>query len=152
MSDYFRQHYITSSYTKDSWVVRDAVAQRIKQKVEAVGVPLKNWDVQINYGIKTGYNEAFIIPKEKRDEIIGKCPEADGIIRPILRGRDIQKYYADWQEKYLIVSHTGYKDVNGHIIEPVNIDYYPLNQQIVRVIGVKSGNTFLGPRSIKHNG
>ncbi len=116
MSDYFRQHYITSSYTKDSWVVRDAVAQRIKQKVEAVGVPLKNWDVQINYGIKTGYNEAFIIPKEKRDEIVGKCPEADGIIRPILRGRDIEKYLANWAGLYIIGT---FPSLN------INIDEYP---------------------------
>jgi len=55
--------------------------QRIKEKIEKVGVPLKAWDIQINYGIKTGCNEAFIIDKAKKDELIGLSPNSVDIIR-----------------------------------------------------------------------
>lgn len=64
------------------------VEQSIKRKIEAAGTPLKDWDIQINYGIKTGYNDAFIISTEKRDEIPAGCQTEDerartaALIRP----------------------------------------------------------------------
>lgn len=84
--------------------------QQIKDKIETIGVPLKDWDVQINYGIKTGFNEAFIIDSAKRKELLDKCPEADAIIRPILRGRDIKKYDINFANLYLINAHNGIKE------------------------------------------
>lgn len=50
-----------NKFTPDSWVVLSPIEQRINNKIERAGTPLKDWDIQINYGIKTGYNEAFII-------------------------------------------------------------------------------------------
>lgn len=61
----------------DSWVILSPIEQSIKRKIEAVGTPLKDWDVQINYGIKTGYNDAFIISTEKREEILANCQSED---------------------------------------------------------------------------
>ena len=92
----------------DSWVILSPIEQSIKRKIEAVGTPLKDWDIQINYGIKTGYNEAFIISTEKRDEILANCQSEDErkrtaeLIRPILRGRDIKRYSYDWANLWLI--------------------------------------------------
>ena len=92
-----------------------------------MGTPLKDWDIQINYGIKTGCNEAFIINKDKKKEILSNCQtkeeeaRTDEIIRPVLRGRDIKRYgYIDsgW---YLINTHNGIKGK----IPPINIDDYP---------------------------
>jgi len=51
-------------------VILSEIEARIKSKIESTGTPLKNWDVQINYGIKTGFNEAFIIDRAKRDELL----------------------------------------------------------------------------------
>ncbi|UTC92318.1 TaqI-like C-terminal specificity domain-containing protein [Treponema denticola] len=65
-----------------SWVILSPIEQRIKEKIEKVGVPLKEWDIRINYGIKTGCNEAFIIDKTKRDELIKQSPNSVDIIRP----------------------------------------------------------------------
>ena len=62
---------------KESWVILTPIEQSIKRKIEAVGTPLKDWDIQINYGIKTGYNEAFIIDTAKRDEILANCKTED---------------------------------------------------------------------------
>ena len=92
----------------DSWVILSPIEQSIKRKIEAVGTPLKDWDIQINYGIKTGYNDAFIINTEKRDEILSNCQSEDErtrtaeLIRPILRGRDIKRYGYNWANLWLI--------------------------------------------------
>ncbi|MCP9612271.1 BREX-1 system adenine-specific DNA-methyltransferase PglX [Coprobacter sp. LH1063] len=73
-----------------------------------MGTPLKDWDIQINYGIKTGYNDAFIIDTVKREEILTNCQTEDEykrtaeIIRPILRGRDIKRYGYNWANLWLI--------------------------------------------------
>jgi len=73
----------------NAWVILNPIEKSIKEKIECVGKSLKDWDISINYGIKTGCNEAFIIDKTKRDELIAKDKKSVEIIRPILRGRDI---------------------------------------------------------------
>lgn len=96
--------------SSDSWVILSPIEQSIKRKIEAVGTPLKDWDIQINYGIKTGYNDAFIIDTAKRDEILANCQSEDErertaeLIRPILRGRDIKRYGYNWAGLYLIAT------------------------------------------------
>lgn len=57
----------------DSWVILSPVEQSIKRKIESVGTPLKDWDINIYRGVLTGYNEAFIINTEKRNEILANC-------------------------------------------------------------------------------
>ena len=92
------------------WVILSPIEQSIKQKIESVGIPLKDWNIQINYGIKTGFNDAFIISTEKRDEILANCQTEDErvrtaeLIRPILRGRDIKRYGYEWAGLYLIAT------------------------------------------------
>ena len=63
------------------WVILSPIEQSIKQKIESVGIPLKDWNIQINYGIKTGFNDAFIISTEKRDEILANCQTEDERVR-----------------------------------------------------------------------
>lgn len=92
----------------DSWVILSPIEQSIKRKIEAVGVPLKDWDIQINYGIKTGFNDAFIISTGVRNQILENCADkaererTDALIRPILRGRDIKRYGYEWADLWLI--------------------------------------------------
>ena len=111
----------------DSWVILSPIEQSIKRKIEAVGTPLKDWDIQINYGIKTGYNDAFIINTEKKDEILSNCQTEDErtrtaeLIRPILRGRDIKRYGYNWANLWLINTHNG---IRGKL-ERVHIEDYP---------------------------
>ena len=117
--------------TSDSWVILSDVEQSIKSKIEAIGTPLKKWDIQINYGIKTGYNDAFIITTEKRNEILAHCLDdaererTAELIRPILRGRDIKRYSYDWAELWLINTHNG---VKGRL-SPIDINDYPSVKQ-----------------------
>ena len=78
LSDYVQQQSVECHFAgSDSWVILSPIEQSIKRKIEAVGTPLKDWDIQINYGIKTGYNDAFIINTEKRDEILSNCQTED---------------------------------------------------------------------------
>ncbi len=92
----------------DSWVILSPIEQSIKRKIEAVGTPLKDWDINIYRGVLTGYNEAFIISTEKREEILANCQSDDErertaeLIRPILRGRDIKRYGYNWANLWLI--------------------------------------------------
>ena len=109
MSDFVRQQAVQCAFSgSDSWVVLSEIEQSIKRKIEAVGTPLKDWDISINYGIKTGCNEAFIIDTAKRDEILANCQSDEEriktaeLIRPILRGRDIQRYGYQWADLWLI--------------------------------------------------
>jgi len=94
----------------DSWVILSPIEQSIKRKIESVGTPLKDWDINIYRGVLTGYNEAFIISTEKRDEILANCQTEDErartaeLIRPILRGRDIKRYGYNWTGLYLIAT------------------------------------------------
>ncbi|MGN7787713.1 TaqI-like C-terminal specificity domain-containing protein [Niabella sp. 22666] len=98
------------------------IEQRIKEKIERAGKPLKEWDIRINYGIKTGFNEAFIIDGIKRQELIAQDPKSAEIIRPILRGRDIKRYGYSFADLWLINSHNGIKEND---IKPINIADYP---------------------------
>ena len=109
LSDFVQQqNSICDFNSSDSWVILSPIEQSIKRKIEAVGTPLKDWDIQINYGIKTGFNDAFIISTEKRNEILSNCKTEDErkrtaeLIRPILRGRDIKRYGYDWANLWLI--------------------------------------------------
>ena len=94
----------------DSWVILSPIEQSIKRKIEAIGKPLKDWDINIYRGVLTGCNEAFIISKQVRDEILSNCQTPEeydrtaALIRPILRGRDIKRYGYEWADLYLIAT------------------------------------------------
>ena len=119
------------SFPKDgsSYIILSPIELSIRRKIEAVGKPLKDWDVQINYGIKTGCNEAFIITTEKRNELLAQCQSEEErqrtaeLIRPILRGRDIKRYSYDWAGLWIINTHNGIKEEG---IPPINIQEYPV--------------------------
>ena len=85
-----------------SWTILTPIEQSIKSKIEALGTPLRNWDININRGILTGYNEAFIIDGNKKDELLALDPKSAEIIRPILRGRDIKRYSHQFADLWLI--------------------------------------------------
>ena len=113
--------------SSEPWVILTPIEQSIKRKIETVGTPLRDWDIQIYRGVLTGCNEAFIISTEKRDEILSNCQSEDErkrteeLIRPILRGRDIKRYGYDWANLWLINTHNGVKGK----IPRINIEDYP---------------------------
>ena len=111
MSDYIKQNSVVNQFdNSNSWVLLSSIEKSIKEKIEKVGTPLKDWNIQIYRGILTGHNEAFIISTEKRNEILDNCKDdaekkrTEEIIRPILRGRDIKRYSYDWAGLYIIAT------------------------------------------------
>ena len=103
LSDYVEQNSEINSFSgHGSFVILSDIEQSIKRKIEAIGTPLRDWDININYGIKTGCNEAFIIDGKKKDELIAADPKSAEIIRPILRGRDIKRYSFEHNDLWLI--------------------------------------------------
>ncbi|WP_367695011.1 type IIG restriction enzyme/methyltransferase [Helicobacter pylori] len=97
-----------NALSTESFIFANATLLDLRDKMESVGTPLKDWDIQINYGIKTGANEAFIIPTEKRDEILNACKtqeerkRTERLIKPILRGKDIKRYSYEWADLWVI--------------------------------------------------
>ncbi|WQY60986.1 class I SAM-dependent DNA methyltransferase [Helicobacter pylori] len=122
----------------ESFIFANTTLLDLRDKMENIGTPLKDWDIQINYGIKTGANEAFIIPTEKRDEILKNCDDAQKdergmserertieLIKPILRGKDIKRYSYEWAGEWVINTHNGYTSAFKSKIPPIDIEKYP---------------------------
>ncbi|EJT3386679.1 Eco57I restriction-modification methylase domain-containing protein [Campylobacter jejuni] len=121
-----------NSLSKESFTFSDENTSALKAKIERIGTPLKEWyGLNIYRGILTGYNEAFIITTEKRNEILANCKdEAEKertakLIRKMLRGRDIKRYSYEWAGLWVINTHNGYKNQNGEKVEAINIEHYP---------------------------
>ncbi|MCC7224558.1 MAG: hypothetical protein IT273_12595, partial [Chitinophagales bacterium] len=127
--------------TDENWAIASETEQSIKTKIEAKGIPLKDWDVQIYRGVLTGYNEAFIISGQKKDELIAQDPRSADIIKPILRGRDIKRYKAEFADLWLIATFPALK---------LNIDDYPAVRDYLKSFGKKLHQT--GEEFIDENG
>ncbi|GAA8889595.1 class I SAM-dependent DNA methyltransferase [Helicobacter pylori] len=120
-----------NALSTESFIFANATLLDLRDKMESIGTPLKDWDIQINYGIKTGANEAFIIPTEKREEILNACKtqeerkRTEALIKPILRGKDIKRYSYEWADLWVINTHNGYTSALKSKIPPVDIEKTP---------------------------
>ncbi|MGL2534264.1 DUF7149 domain-containing protein [Helicobacter pylori] len=120
-----------NALSTESFIFANATLLDLRDKIESVGTPLKDWGIQIYRGILTGANEAFIIPTEKRDAILNACKtqeerkRTEGLIKPILRGKDIKRYSYEWAGEWLINTHNGYTSAPKSKIPPIDIEKYP---------------------------
>ena len=103
---------------KDAWFIGGDAEHRLKEKIERIGKPLREWGVKIYRGILTGLNDAFIIDTATRQRILDACKDAaerqrtEAIIKPILRGRDIKRYTYEWKGLWVIAIPAGW--TNDH--------------------------------------
>ncbi len=140
ISDLFQYNHAFLNITpllNESWTISSKIEQSIKQKIEKIGTPLKDWDIQIYRGVITGYNEAFVIDGKKKDELIAQDPKSAEIIKPILRGRDIKRYKAEFADLWLIATFPALK---------INIDEYPAVKEYLKSFGKRinqTGETFI---------
>ncbi|WQY35271.1 class I SAM-dependent DNA methyltransferase [Helicobacter pylori] len=120
-----------NALSTESFIFADATLLDLRGKMESVGTPLKDWDIQIYRGILTGANEAFIITTEKREEILNACKtqeerkRTEALIKPILRGKDIKRYSYEWAGEWVINTHNGYTSSLKIKIPPIDIEKYP---------------------------
>ncbi|MCH9853618.1 MAG: Eco57I restriction-modification methylase domain-containing protein [Alphaproteobacteria bacterium] len=111
-----KQAVTMENLTASAWVVLPAAELKLQQKIESIGKKLYLWDIIINYGIKTGFNNAFIIDNAAKQKLVEQDTKSAEILKPLLRGRDIKRWHEDWQGKWLIATLPALK---------LNIDDYP---------------------------
>lgn len=121
-------HIVCSFKGNSKWIIMSDMERKLHQKIINSGDALSTWNLKINFGIKTGYNPAFVISTETRNKIISSCHNSqernatDAIIRPLLRGRDIDRYKYNWSGKWLINVHNGLKGKFNRI----HVEDYPV--------------------------
>ena len=125
------QNYITHNsflvnqqmLPESGWTLVDDSVQKLLEKIKSKGVPLGEYvNGKIFYGIKTGFNEAFVIVEETRERLIAEDPKSDEIIKPFLAGRDIKRYQQPVSDKYLIFTRRGieienYAAIKKHLLQ-----------------------------------
>lgn len=127
-------HSQAITFAADAWSILNDIELSIKNKIEAAGIPLKDWNVDIFRGVLTGYNDAFIISSETREKILENCADesekqrTSAIIRPILRGRDIKRYSYEYADQYIIATFPS---------RQYNIDDYPTLKQFLLSFGIE---------------
>ena len=113
--------YPAEIFGEAEWIIQPKAHFDILQKMQN-GIALKDLPISINYGIKTGYNDAFFINEATKEQLIAEDPKSAELIHPLLRGRDLQAWYTSNEGQYLINPHNG---VPKKGIEPINIEDYP---------------------------
>ena len=127
-------HSQAITFGANAWSILNDIELSIKNKIEAAGTPLKDWNVDIFRGVLTGYNDAFIISSETREKILENCADesekqrTSAIIRPILRGRDIKRYSYEYADQYIIATFPS---------RQYNIDDYPTLKQFLLSFGIE---------------
>ena len=143
--DYFSRNLSVFTFSpNESWAILSPFAREIKRKVEANGVPLNEWNVNIFRGVLTGFNDAFVVSGKTKDDILVACKTEDERIRtaenirPILRGQDISKYENKYNDKWIIATFPS----RGYCI-----DDYPALKDYLLSFGIErleqSGNTHI---------
>lgn len=118
-----RKNTIVSYNGNENWcLLENRIELAIKSKIDRLGVPLSNWNIRINYGIKTGYNKAFIIDNTIKADLIRQDNKSADIIRPLLQGKDIERYWYKNSKKYIILTHNGCSQLN---MPHVDVNEYP---------------------------
>jgi hypothetical protein len=132
LSNYIDRNSINIDFRLgQSWTIFDDIGRKIKEKIEISGIHLGKLKIKMCRGILTGYNDAFIIDSVGRVKILDKCSsdtertKTASIMRPVLRGRNINRGSYNWGGEYLIVTHNGYTTEDGDHIAPVDINEYP---------------------------
>lgn len=116
------QYHPMPHVTTEKWSILNEGKQSLSEKIKGKGKPLKEWEIAINRGILTGYNEAFIIDESKKNDLVKYDSNSAEIIKPILRGKEIDRYFTEWDGGYLINTHNGVRSRN---IQGINVDNYP---------------------------
>jgi hypothetical protein len=92
---------------KNIWNLTQKEIVEIKNKIESSGKPLENIEgVKINRGVTTGFNDAFVIDKKTKNELV-KDSRNKNIIKALLRGRDIKKWDYTFSDLWLIFTRRG---------------------------------------------
>ncbi|MEG4167038.1 MULTISPECIES: Eco57I restriction-modification methylase domain-containing protein [unclassified Microcoleus] len=89
--------------TADGWRLESSTVLNLLGKLRTTGTPLGEYvNGRFYYGIKTGFNEAFVVDRETRDRLIAEHPSSAEVLKPFLRGRDVKRWSVNFADQYLI--------------------------------------------------
>lgn len=121
--EYVNNHAITTAFvSSDKWVILPLIEEQIRNKILKVGLPLKKWEIDIKYGIKTCLNSVYVINNETKEALCKEDPSSIEILTPVLRGKDIRKWGVNYCNLWLVSIHNG---IHNYGIPPVDIEKYP---------------------------
>lgn len=90
------------------WSFADITQFSLKEKIEQGNTKLKDLTgVKVYRGVTTGYNPAFIISNAQRDELIAQDAKNAEVIKNMLQGRNIRKWFFNESEENLIFTRKG---------------------------------------------
>jgi hypothetical protein len=96
------------------WFIGTPFEIKLKEKIEHIGLPLKNWDIIINKGLMTGCNEAFYINESTKNTLEKIDARSSELIFKNFRGREICKYHTPTTvDSYVIVA-SNYIDIDEY--------------------------------------
>jgi hypothetical protein len=125
LNEYFQTNsFVVTELDEEGWVISGRDAMELKAKIDEAGTVLKNWDINIYIGLLNGFNDAYLIPTKKKNELVAANAKNAEIIKPILRGRDVSKYGFKWDDLWLINVHNGVKKLGIERVDAKN--EYPL--------------------------
>jgi hypothetical protein len=105
LAEYISEHKTRlPAQGEESWFIGNQAELRLKDKIQKLGRPLKDWDANIFRGVLTGYNAAFIVGTPTRDRLVAEDPKSAEILKPVLRGRDVERYTYNWAGMWLIAT------------------------------------------------
>ena len=125
------EHYVQENrYTLDQnvlddggWTLAGDNAQKLLDKIKACGIPLGEYAKgEIYYGVKTGFNEAFVIDEETKKRLIAEDPKSAELIKPFLAGDDVRAYHINFKKRYLVFTRRGtdikkYSAIENHLTQ-----------------------------------
>lgn len=114
--EYINQHSFTlTELSEEGWSVSDEQTTTLKKKIEENGKKLEEWNINISYGLRTGLNDAFVLDEERKEQLIQRDPKNYEIIKPLIRGRDIKRFSAVFNNYWILISrHQGKDELISH--------------------------------------
>ena len=94
--------YPADTFGESEWIIQPKAHFDILKKMLQQGTALKDMPISIYRGVLTGYNDAFFIDEDTRERLIAEDPKSAELIKPLLRGRDIQVWTPVWDNLYLL--------------------------------------------------
>lgn len=128
------KEYEQALFNNGQWIFQSENLWKIYHKINEYGTALSDWDLKISRGLLTGFNEAFLLDEETKNRLIKEDKNSEKIIKRLIRGREVEKYEANFQNTYLIFIPKGYtikrnlsKNDSNYVSEPTprygNMDF-----------------------------
>ncbi len=115
------------NFGTSEWSIRNKLHDSVLQKMN-VGTALKDMPISIYRGILTGFNDAFFIDGKTREKLIAEDPKSEELIKPLLRGRDINAWVTEKEDQYLIGTFPALN---------LDIDQYPAIKNYLMSFGIE---------------